>query len=278
MLKKTFLVTLALPFSLASAFAQPCCTASTPLWSNFYIGVEGGYSISARVDFKPDYDDRTPYDAVPPGFVWDVPNGVKWSDDFNTTNFWGANIGYKINCVLALQLDYSHRSDFEWETQTNSFPDLSIGDRWRIHDIDINTLLFNVNLKPMVCWYGVRPFAHAGVGVAWNKTGTLIVSDIASPNPESPFQTTYIVNQDGERKDNFAWNIGAGLDYACNSNLHLTLGYRFVDVGKVKTGTHFEDLLDAFPPEDERSHIISPFEARHVQLNEVYLGLTYHIC
>ena len=34
---------------------------------------------------------------------------------------------------------------------------------------------------------------------------------------------------------NFAWNIGLGLGYQITNNIALDVGYRFADLGKVKT-------------------------------------------
>ena len=58
-------------------------------------------------------------------------------------------------------------------------------------------------------------YGMAGIGMAWNKTDS-------------------IRNAKGKTKTNFAWTVGAGVDYFINQCWSLDLGYRFTDLGQAR--------------------------------------------
>lgn len=63
-------------------------------------------------------------------------------------------------------------------------------------------------------------YATGGVGYSYNKT--------------DKFKGEY----KGEGKSNFAWNVGAGVEYALTPCVTLDLGYRYSDLGKAKVKSY----------------------------------------
>lgn len=65
-------------------------------------------------------------------------------------------------------------------------------------------------------WKMISIYGTGGVGYAFNKTDSY----------RGAFK--------GEGKHNFAWNVGAGIQYALTDCMALDLGYRFSDLGKAR--------------------------------------------
>jgi opacity protein-like surface antigen len=70
---------------------------------------------------------------------------------------------------------------------------------------------------------GFTPYGTLGIGLAQNKSGNLLVGN----NPA-------IVTK--KKSTSFAWNVGAGVQYSITPEIKADLGYRFMDLGKIKRG------------------------------------------
>lgn len=233
-----------------------------------YIGVKAGYSISTPMNFQPDYDSIKQS-------TWIAFEHAQFNSNMNTSPLYGAFIGYTLNPNVSVDLAYDYRNNYQWDKISSIyFPDsptdplLAIGERWQAKHISIQSLIFSVNLKPCVNWGGVIPYASVGVGAAWNKIGSFENNEI----PSSSTPTRFDIQVPGATTTNFAWKVGAGINYVipCYQQWLLSLGYQFVDVGTLQTGTTFVD------PIRRKSGTTNPFKADHVQLNEVFLGATYY--
>jgi opacity protein-like surface antigen len=75
--------------------------------------------------------------------------------------------------------------------------------------------MMNVALEYPV-WNKMSVYAIGGIGYAYNKTDS--------------YRGLY----KGEGKHNFAWNVGAGVQYALTNCISLDLGYRFADLGSAR--------------------------------------------
>jgi opacity protein-like surface antigen len=71
-------------------------------------------------------------------------------------------------------------------------------------------------------WYRLTPYIGAGAGAAYVRA-----SDYASA--VAPFSS------DSHQQWNFAWAAMAGLAYPLAPNLRLDVGYRYINIGDVKT-------------------------------------------
>jgi len=76
----------------------------------------------------------------------------------------------------------------------------------------------------------VTPFVGLGLGAAWNRVSAmnLVQSD-----------GTQVGSQAGKTETNFAWSLTTGVGIAVLPSVSLDLAYRYLDAGKVKTGSVF---------------------------------------
>lgn len=86
---------------------------------------------------------------------------------------------------------------------------------------------------------GITPYVGAGVGIAHNRVTGLtdngFVYNAVNGGPAAGFPTGGYWN-DG-KKTNFAWALMAGLGYQVNEKLKLELGYRYMNLGKMTSGS-----------------------------------------
>lgn len=89
---------------------------------------------------------------------------------------------------------------------------------------------------------GIGIYGMGGIGMAFNKT-------------DSTSETK------GKRKSNFAWNVGAGVEYKLTPCLIMDLGYRYSDLGQARV--QYREGFTGKTKADMRSH-------------DVKLGLRYY--
>lgn len=256
-------------FGLVATLMNPLLTQAGSLgevtsdhfsWHNLYIGIDGGYSMSLNST------NFTPYNggAVPSsGAIISVPGNTTFQRDVGDAGMIGAFIGYRVDDNLSFNLNYDYRSGFGWQVPTNAALTSGINDLVDyVNNIRIQTLFVNFVLNPdkdTGGWGKLTPYVTAGLGVAFNSTGTLHSVDLLD-------QTIYS-NISGASVVNFAWNAGLGVDYALTKKLHYTLGYRFVNSGALQTSGDLVNPLGSFTT--------NPFKANRVLLNEVITGLKW---
>ena len=90
--------------------------------------------------------------------------------------------------------------------------------------IQATTALVNGYLD-LGTWYRVSPYIGAGAGVAYAR-----MFDYASPAPPLSGDTS-------KNQWNFAWAGMAGIAFAITHNLKIDVGYRYLNIGDVKTGS-----------------------------------------
>lgn len=237
---------------------NPAC-----FWRNFFVGVEGGATISRDVYLAPDWSYTGNVQVT-----WAVPPGSSYDTNLGTAGMEGAKLGFHINPNVAVDVAYNHRGNFSSDRVFPITRRLSVGEEIIFRDISANSYFADLTLNPTVCWGGFTPYVSAGIGLSRNKIGSLQDRELFT----SSLPQNFDILVPGKSVNSFAWQAGIGVDYApCNSRLHLNLGYRFVDIGKLETENRFTDQVRA-PFE---SQTIQPFVASHVGFNEVYGGLTY---
>lgn len=87
------------------------------------------------------------------------------------------------------------------------------------------------------------PYIMAGLGFSVNQTDkTKTVGFSQSVLATAP-ANNLTGSLDGATRVSFAWQVGAGASYDIGQKLKLDVGYRYVDLGQVKTGgvEHFVD-------------------------------------
>lgn len=128
-------------------------------------------------------------------------------DNTDDTAFFGLGVGGKLNDYFRTELVGEYRP---WSEEKFRSP--TTHRRTDMHSFDV---FMNV--------YGSYPivdnmslYATGGIGYAYNKTDKH--HDVLK----------------GEGKGNFAWNIGAGIEYMVTPCLGMDLGYRYTDLGTAR--------------------------------------------
>ncbi len=200
-------------------------------------------------------------------------HGLRYSDnpanltfggkDFQSQMFGGIGVGYQFNSWLRFDLtgEFRGKSGFSInDAYSNPPADCSglyarpagyatcrnYGANTNRGHVSSMVLLANAYLD-LGTWYGLTPFVGAGVGLAQNKvsgvtdTGyaTNLVTASADPVNVGFAATSAVYGTAGNAtKTNFAWAAMAGVGYEVAQNLKLELGYRYLNLGKMQTGTY----------------------------------------
>ncbi|MFE1598468.1 outer membrane protein [Methylobacterium sp. ID0610] len=197
--------------------------------------VEIGTGWYLRGDYTAS-DFRRPGDDTLPG----TP-GAKLVDlRLSSTDGYGGGIGYRFNSFL--------RADFTIDARTASrFHDYSSrtnfveGYNEEAGKLDVLTGLFNV-YADLGTWWGFTPYVGAGIGFAekrfhnaWTRTTctTVTCGDTQPIYAIGPQTTDARANHS---VTTFAWAAMAGLSYEVAYGVSIDASYRYLDIGKARTG------------------------------------------
>lgn len=146
---------------------------------------------------------------------------------FDGGGFVGAGVGYRFNSWLRVDVTGEYRAPTRY----------SAVERYTRNDgsvfaNDITTRkteavgLVNAYLD-LGTWWGVTPFVGAGIGVAHVRLDGF--KDVNVVN-------SVVATAPGASRTNFAWALHGGLGYDVNERLSLELAYRYLNMGKGRTG------------------------------------------
>lgn len=227
---------------------------------NFFIGVDGGYSLSLNsTNFSP-YNSSNigAYESI-----ISIPGNTTFQHDIGNSGMIGGFLGYRVNENLSFNINYDYRGWFSWQVPTNASLSSNINDLlYYVKDISIQTLFYNFVLTPSQDWEPsgrIRPYVSGGLGMAFNHVGTLSSVDL--------MDTTMTNSIEGSSITSFAWNVGIGAEYLITPNLTYTLGYRFVEAGSLETSNTLYN--------SNGNYEVNPFKASPVLLNEIITGLRW---
>jgi len=119
------------------------------------------------------------------------------------------------------------------------------GDVWRFNSAAFNELTYDIPLHStrlmldgaltIATWQRLSVYAIGGIGNAWNRVGysdTDNDSDSISPCPEQRLKLN------SNTSAHFAWEVGAGLIYAANNRIGVSVEYLYTDLGRVSTSAN----------------------------------------
>lgn len=268
-IKALFLLVALTGYGFADECMNACCCDCCPsfCWQNLYVGIEGGMDISTRMNFAPDYRDAPNNVEFKYGIFQD-PNLYK--TDMGTAPFYGAKLGYFIQPQLSVDLSYDYRGHFKW-SRAYSLPTgdfFTEAERVSVGDIHSQTVMVNARFFPTLDWCSVAPFATAGAGVAFNHVGRVVEKSLSNENPVPLYNES-----EDNHSTSFTWQVGLGFDYCYTDNLFFTVGYRFVDIGRIESG----DRIKVSNIAGQVGASITPLLENHVQFNELYFGINYKL-
>ena len=154
---------------------------------------------------------------------------------------YGGGVGYQINPWLRIDATVDQRvaSSFRGFSSRSVF---QTGYNLEAGKLDVLTGLVNV-YADLGTWYGFTPYVGAGIGFAdkrmsrnYSQTTCLIDGCDGSPGtgPRDPaLRASHSVTT-------FAWALTAGMSYEIGAGLSLDAAYRYIDLGRAKSG------LDAY--------------------------------
>jgi len=134
----------------------------------------------------------------------------------------GGGVGYRFTPVLRadVTLDYMPQFNAHGTNSTgsasvtfNTFVGLVNG------YVDLNGLMPNA-------FGSFQPYLTAGVGFSRNSMGTAAGRAFGVSGTQS-----------GATNTDLAWSIGAGVAYPINQNLTFDVGYKYLDLGELRTGS-----------------------------------------
>ncbi len=199
-----------------------------------------------------------------------VPAPVMNAVNIGDSAFAGAGVGYQFNNWFRFDVTGEYRTAVQYSaiqsyTDIWSAPGLSpCGFNARCHDLyhgQHSAAVFLANAYvDLGTWYGITPYIGGGVGVGVNWLQNFY--DL-SAQPAGGFGFAQ-----NRMPTNFAWQLGAGLAYNVTPNLKLEVGYRYLDLGKLNTGTIVCQGTPVCPGEVQSFYLAS---------HDVHVGFRYVI-
>ncbi len=188
-----------------SAFAQSS-------WQNVYFRIDAGYSWLQPPHLK---DDPPPV-GVP--CIICAADAVTPVEISNVHNTWliGLGIGYRFNENFRSDITYSYRGGAEIMDHDGAGTAIST-------KIKSNAVFLNGYFDFPSKWQKVKPYVGAGIGWANNQ-----LSDTSYVNA---FGASTLL---GGTVNNFAWNAGLGLGFEVSKGTIIDIGYRYVDLGRIR--------------------------------------------
>lgn len=161
-----------------------------------------------------------------------VLNGDGFEGDSGSSVLLEAGVGYHLPSNFRVDLTAGYRPGFEVSSQES----LSGVSATAKADIRSWALLANVYYDIPT---GTRfsPYLGGGVGVAFNRLETVTYRFGAAEFTE-----------EGKSKTSFAWTLAAGVGFAATDNISIDLGYRYIDLGEIRTSG--DSSLGAVNPVD----------------------------
>lgn len=154
----------------------------------------------------------------------------------------GIGFGYKFNSWFRADLTGEYRGNALYQsklyyTDPNSpacsgLPAGTCGDNYR-GLLNVGLFMFNA-YADIGTWYGITPYVGAGVGVAAYSMGN--VTDHSMQVPVAGAQVGSGVS-DPHTGGNLAWALMTGFSWDVAQNVKLDIGYRYVNMGQISTGT-----------------------------------------
>jgi opacity protein-like surface antigen len=220
--------------------------------------IEVGSGWYLRADFTESYYDR-PKDAtlVDPAAPINPLLNLRLSHEGG----YGGGVGYKINEWLRVDatIDQRLRSRFSAYSSGSNF---ETGYNLEAGQLDVLTGLVTV-YADLGTWWGLTPYIGGGVGLAEKTfrrgyTQTTCIVEFCDEGAGTGARDP--VKRPDRSVTSLAWALTGGVSYAIGAGFSLDASYRYVNLGRAKTG------LDDFG-----------FDTRlkDITANEVRVGLRY---
>jgi opacity protein-like surface antigen len=135
--------------------------------------------------------------------------------------------------------------------------------------VKFNALTVNgyYNIGP---FKGITPYVGLGAGAARTRFGDTKVT-FARDGQAIPYK-----NKKGSTAHNFVWQAMAGLRFTLTPDLELSLEYKYMDLGKVKTSNRYQVTNADYLEEGENPWKQDNVAKGKLRTNNLLVGLRYY--
>jgi len=245
LLRGALLSTLLLIAAVSNSFAQ---SGFTWIPSGLYLRGDVGGAFGNDTTFK---------DTSPGSASCLLCTGTVHSSTRDSVIF-GGGIGYRFAPMFRADLTLDYIPSFKVSGTATGGPvpgttysaDLSSLVGMANGYIDLNGFLPHI-FGPL------QPYIDGGVGFAHNDLQTSTGRIVG----------VFPFTQSGAARTNFAWGAGAGLAYAFTPNLAVDMAYKYLDLGRIQSGTSVSFLGVATP--------VTAIKSDNLTVHTVTVGLRF---
>lgn len=185
--------------------------------SNFYILGSYGVGIANKFDYEEILKIQRPED---------IQLKIQRPTDIQ---IFGLAFGYKFNPNVRSEIAFYHSRSFHYHNPAKQQEPKNV-DHLADQKSRVNALFLNFYLESNEI-ENFTPYIGLGIGVSRNKAGTLY--DIMKQQNKPDIRA---VANEGDTKNNFAFNLGGGLTYKLSPKLDWELiSYKYYDLGLLST-------------------------------------------
>ncbi len=194
-------------------------------YPGFYLRGMAGAAFGEGLSFK-DANQNDPNAVLGPG--------AELNGQSNTSAIFGAGVGYRFTPLFWADVMASGIPNWRFHSGSSSpgafTPLQDMGAKIDTISVMVNgyvdvARLFGLFAGPF------QPYVMAGLGYASNHMGTMSGAVPGTGPLTGPVSFT------GSTQGNFAWGAGAGVGVPIAPNIVLDVGYEYLDLGEVRSGT-----------------------------------------
>jgi len=157
--------------------------------------------------------------------------------NIQTAPGYGGGIGYRINEWLRMDATIDQRMPARYSAYSSGSGFVT-GYNIESAQLDVLTGLVNV-YADLGTWWGLTPYIGGGIGFADKHLGkaytqTTCIQDACDGNAGTGLRD--VVRRPSRSVASLAWAITGGVSYEIGAGLSLDTSYRYVDLGRAKTG------------------------------------------
>jgi opacity protein-like surface antigen len=204
--------------SAADLLPEPMEPAPPPPpveFSGWYLRGDIGYGATQISDWRSTLAPVNAFGNPPPAVL---PVFASLGD----SGFFDAGFGYQFNNWLRVDLTGEYRTQANYRAAVTWFDPGTGNAGADVYSAGHNAALFLANgYIDLGTWFGITPFVGGGVGLVARGLDGLIDNTFGYARDTS--------------KTSFAWHVGAGLAFNVTPNFKMELGYRYLDMGSIKS-------------------------------------------
>ncbi len=263
-----------LPLPAPPAYYPP---PAPVVFGGWYLRGDAGAGLTTGPDLHSTFYDQITGDEVSP-LQAGIGSFGRDRQHINDVGYVDVGVGYEFNNWFRADITGEVRSEAKFSSTEHYSLDYISGAVPGQLGTDnyhgsVQSSVFMVNgYLTLGDWYGISPYLMGGVGAAYNQ-----MSALTDTNPGTIVNFTdgssSITGLGGggfansRDKWNLAYAGGVGFSYDLTSNLKLDVGYRYLDMGDIKSG-NIVCLSSCSAYEREKLHLAS---------NDIHVGLRWLI-